>query len=111
MNIETTKQSPAASYEEQRRQRRYEAAARVEELAAIAKQVVLDLRGELDATAVGHLRANDTAYARVYWLRRELGRVVAELGVGLPNHRVMKAVEKEYGDEAGWSTPVNRKEA
>lgn len=58
---------------------------RLEELLAIGKAVVLDLRDGADAP-----------YARVYWLRRELGYVVAELGVGLPNHAELKAVTAEY---------------
>lgn len=89
------------------RQKRLEAAARVEELAAIAKQMVLDLRGPEDPQ--GQVEANDTAYARVYWLRHALGRVVADLGVGNPPTWAKRQVEREYGEEAGWSTDLNVK--
>lgn len=95
------------SYAEQRRRQRYEAAARLEELAAIAKAMVLDVRGDGESQEDADL----TAYGRVFWLRRQLGYVVASLGAGAPASWVMRAVEKEYGDEAGWNTPVNREEA
>lgn len=49
------------------------AAARIEELSMISKQVVQNLRD-----------GAPSAYAQVYWLRREMGRVVATLGVGTP---------------------------
>ena len=95
------------SYAEERRRKRFEAAARVEELAAIAKQMATDLRGEEGES--GQVAANDTAYGRVYWLRKQLGYVVNTLGPpGPPDSWVTRVVEREYGSEAGWTTPVNR---
>lgn len=88
--------SSGESYAEMRRRTRFEAAARVEELAAIAKQIVLDLRGDPDQASQED--ADLTAYGRVYWLRRELGYVVASLGrPGAPARWVSKLVEREYG--------------
>lgn len=85
------------SYAEMRRRTRLEAADRVEELAAIAKQIVLDLRGDPDDRA-SQEDADLTAYGRVYWLRRQLGYVVANLGrPGAPERWVSKLVEREYG--------------
>lgn len=49
------------------------AADRVEELLIIGAQVVRNLRTD-----------DPTSYAQVYYLRTELGRVVATLGVGVP---------------------------
>jgi hypothetical protein len=60
------------------------AANTMEDLAAIAKQVVIDLRA-----------GKPHPYARVYWLRREMGRVVATMGVGTPEG--IKEVNREYG--------------
>jgi hypothetical protein len=92
-------------YAGQRRRKRMDAAARVEELAAIAKQLVLDLRGEGGSQEDADL----TAYGRVYWLRKQLGYVVNTLGPpGPPDSWVTRVVEREYGSEAGWTTPVNR---
>ncbi len=88
------------SYAEQRRRVRYEAADRVEELAAIAKQIVLDLRGDPDDRA-SQEDADLTAYGRVYWLRKQLGYVVASLGQpGTPARWVTKLAEREYGEKA-----------
>lgn len=90
------------SYAELRRKKRFEAAARLEELAAIAKQMVLDLRGEGGSEEDADL----TAYARVYWLRKQLGYVVAPLGVGAPDSWTTKVAEREYGEEAGWRSSL-----
>lgn len=68
-----------------------DAANRVEELSVMIKEAVLDLRDDA--------RHDDitTAYARVYVLRRELSRVVASLGAGVPvNGAVMRRIEKTY---------------
>lgn len=89
-------------YEELRTKKRLEAADRLEELAAIAKAVAADLRGEEGES--GQIAANDTAYGRVYWLRKQLGYVVNTLGVGLPERWVQRVVEREYGEEAGWKS-------
>lgn len=87
------------SYAEMRRRTRFEAAARVEELAAIAKQIVLDLRGDPDDRA-SQEDADLTAHGRVYWLRRQLGYVVASLGgPRAPDRWVSKLVEREYGEK------------
>lgn len=91
-------------FEELRAKRRNDAANRLEELAAIAKAMVQDLRGQPGES--GQVAANDTAYARVYWLRRELGYVVNTLGVGLPERWAQRVVAREYGPEAGWSTRI-----
>lgn len=86
------------TYAEQRRRVRLEAADRVEELAAIAKQVALDLRGDPDDRA-SQEDADLTAYGRVYWLRTQLGYVVSSLGrPGTPPSWVRKLVEREYGE-------------
>lgn len=70
---------------EHRAARAINASYRIGELSALARQVELDLRdGAPDA------------YARVYWLRRELGYVANELGVGLPDHAALRRVEAEY---------------
>jgi hypothetical protein len=90
------------SYAESRRKKRFEAAARLEELAAITRQMVLDLRGEGGSEEDADL----TAYARAYWLRKQLGYVVASLGVGAPDTWTTKVAEREYGEEAGWTTPI-----
>lgn len=84
-------------YEELRTRKRLEAANRLEELTAIAKQVVIDLRGQDGAAK--QQAASDMAYARVYWLRRELGHVVATLGVGLPDGWRLRLVAQEYKRE------------
>jgi hypothetical protein len=49
------------------------AAARLEELSTVMSQMVTDLR-----------EGKPHPYARVYWLRREIGRVVATLGADVP---------------------------
>lgn len=55
--------------------RRLEAAKRLEELTVMAKQMVIDLR---------LVNNNYDGYRRVYWLRKELSKVVASLGGGVP---------------------------
>lgn len=98
------------SYAEQRRRLRFEAAARVEELAAIAKQIVLDLRGDVDDRA-SQEDADLTAYGRVYWLRTQLGYVVASLGQpGPPPSWVRKLVKSEY-ETSGDDTPAKERES
>ncbi len=89
-------------YEELRGMKRLAAAERLEELAAIAKAMAADLRGQEGES--GQTAANDTAYGRVYWLRTQLGYVVNTLGVGLPERWVQRVVEQEYGEEAGWKS-------
>lgn len=91
------------NYAEQRRQQRYAAAARLEELAAIAKTMVLDLRGDGESREDADL----TAYGRVFWLRRQLGYVVASLGAGAPPTWVTRVAEREYGEEAGWNSSLS----
>lgn len=107
-DAETEASTPAQlTWAEQRRLARFEAAARVEELAAIAKQVVLDLRG--GDTADQQEDADLTAYGRVYWLRTQLSYVVASLGPpGPPPSWVRRLVDREYGADAGWGDKVNR---
>jgi hypothetical protein len=61
-----------------------QAASRAEELAIELKEAVTDLR-ETDNMAY--------AYARVYHLRTELGRIVAMLGWGPPERHARKNVK------------------
>lgn len=56
------------------REKEIQAANRIEELIIIAKEMVIRIRNGDEPDA----------YAAVYWLRRELGYVVASLGVGVP---------------------------
>lgn len=49
------------------------AANQLEDLAIIAKFMVTDLR-----------EGEDNPYGRVYWLRKQLGYIVANLGQGVP---------------------------
>lgn len=96
-------------YEEERTQRRLAAAQQLDELAQIATAMAADLRANPDAETAGRdawLRSNDTAYARVYWLRHRLGKIVAPLGIGLPERWTQKLVEQEYGEEAGWKSSL-----
>lgn len=55
----------------------------LEDLATIAKIMVTDLR-----------EGKDNPYARVYWLRKQLGYIVADLGVGVP--KGLDKIEAEY---------------
>lgn len=90
------------TYEAHRTEQRLEVADQLEELVIAAKQMVIDLRANPDADTAGReewLRSNDTAYARVYWLRRELGYVVNQLGVGLPPNWAVKKIIAEYASE------------
>lgn len=57
----------------------------LEEIIIAAKQVVIDLRAGVD-----------DPYARLYVLRRELGKVVATLGAGSPTGASMTALVEEY---------------
>lgn len=50
-----------------------EAANRLEELTIVGKEIVLSLRS-----------GDEESYAKMYWLRRELGYIVNTLGVGVP---------------------------
>lgn len=96
-------------YEEERTQRRLAAAKQLDELAQIIIAMAADLRANADVETAGRdawLRSNDTAYARLYWLRHRLGKIVAPLGVGLPQRWALKLVEHEYGEEAGWKSPL-----
>jgi hypothetical protein len=52
----------------------YHAAALLDDLTITARQIVSELRND----------PQDHAYAKVYWLRRELSRIVATLGEGVP---------------------------
>lgn len=88
------------THDELRAKRRAEAAERLEELAAIAKAMAADLRG----TGSSDEDADLTAYGRVYWLRKQVGYVVAKLGYGAPDTWVTKVAEREYGEGAGWKS-------
>jgi hypothetical protein len=50
-----------------------DAANRLEELTTMLKQVTLNLRD-----------GAPNAYAQVYWLRQEMSKIVASLGIGVP---------------------------
>lgn len=62
-----------------------DSANRLEELGVALGEMVRDLR-------IG----KPHAYARVYWLRRELGRVVTTLGTDAPSSHVLRDVAREY---------------
>lgn len=91
------------TWQQSRDRKRLAAAKRLEELAAITQQMVLDLRGQGGSDEDADL----TAHGRVYWLRKQVGYVVTDLGYGAPDAWVTKVVEREYGAQAGWNTPVN----
>ena len=65
------------------REKVLKAADELEGLAIIAKQMCIDLRNGVD-----------DPYARVYWLRRQFGYVVADLGFGPVRH--LDVIEAEY---------------
>jgi hypothetical protein len=91
----TSEKPTLYSYNELRLKRRRDAADQLEELIIVAKQMVLDLRGE--PSRESQEDADLTAYGRVYWLRKRLGYIVATLGVGHPTSWVTRYVEKHYG--------------
>lgn len=91
-STETRPESPEAS-------KIGNAAAELENLTVMMRQAVLDLRK--NSAVTGHNAADPTrairdAYARVYYLRRELGRVVTTLGIGVPAPSRLRDVEKTY---------------
>lgn len=59
------------------------AAHQLEDLAIIAKLMVTDLRD-----------GDDNPYGRVYWLRKQLGYIVANLGQGVPTG--LDKIEQHY---------------
>lgn len=59
------------------------AANQLEDLAVIAKFMVTDLR-----------EGADNPYGRVYWLRKQLGYLVADLGIGVP--KGLQEIEDHY---------------
>lgn len=59
------------------------AANQLEDLATIAKIMVTDLR-----------EGKPNPYGRVYWLRKQLSQVLAELGAGIP--KGLDKIETEY---------------
>lgn len=36
-------------------------------------------------------------YARLYWLRRDIGRMVAQYGVGVPYAALTRSLDEKYG--------------
>jgi hypothetical protein len=76
------------------RQKIRNAAAALDDLAVMIKEVTHDLRGT-DARPGGE-NGRRYAYARLYFLRRELGRVVATLGAEAPPNAVIKTLEARY---------------
>lgn len=76
------------------------AADELENLTVMLRQAVLDLRNNVQRANRGDWTSTSSAlhdsYARAYYLRRELGRVVAALGVGVPAARRRQDVEREY---------------
>lgn len=86
------------SWQQQRNRKRLEVSHQLEELTIIAKQMVQDLRGE-PGNRLSQENADLTAYARVYWLRKQIGYLTRELGFETPPTWATKLVEKEYGTE------------
>lgn len=64
-----------------------QAAKELEEIAILAKQMVIDLR-----------EGAPNPYTRVYWLRWRLGRIVTKMGIGVPSFfpSELAAIAKEY---------------
>lgn len=95
MNRQRTSATASSKRESPEARKLDDAAAELENITVMMKQAVLDLRasrgGQIHASA-----ALGNAYARVYYLRRELGRVVAALGVGVPRSVVLRGIEKTY---------------
>lgn len=65
------------------------AAKDLEDIALMARHMAVDLN---ESTP------NTEAYARVYWLRRRLGQVVANLGAGTPDVGTLQDIADEYED-------------
>lgn len=65
------------------------AANRLEELTIIQKEAVKNLR----------LGAPD-AYAQVYWIRREMSKIVGSLGFGIPAD--LKKLDHDFGPPSSW---------
>ena len=59
----------------------------IEEILFLGHRIAEDIR-----------TGNNTAspYALVYWLRKELGALVASRGAGAPSSLLMRAISKEY---------------
>jgi predicted ATPase len=76
-----------------RRDKVLTAADALEELSVITKQMVLDLRADANAE---NPQGRAYAHTRVYWLRRELSRVIATLGASVPAHARLKQIDEEY---------------
>jgi hypothetical protein len=91
-------ESKSESWQQRRDRKRVEVSHQIEDLTAIMKQLVLDLRGE-PGNRLSQEHADLTAYARVYWLRKQLGYLTRELGYDAPATWATKFVEKEYGTE------------
>lgn len=62
-----------------------EAAAKLEDITVVSKQMVVDIREEVV-----------DPYAALYWLRREIGRIVSTMGVGLPASDMLRQVQDRY---------------
>lgn len=60
-------------------------ASQLEDIAVIAKTMCNDLR-----------EGADNPYARVYWLRKQLGYAVAMLGQGNPSAKQQQEIEDHY---------------
>jgi hypothetical protein len=91
-------ENKSESWQQQRNRKRLEVSHQLEELTIIAKQMVQDLRGE-PGNRLSQENADLTAYARVYWLRKQIGYLTRELGFETPHTWATKLVEKEYGTE------------
>lgn len=68
------------------------AADRLEELSVVIEQIINDLRTQRPLS--GEYYNRRAAYTRVYWLRRELSRVVSLLGADRPEQ--LNKVDDEY---------------
>jgi hypothetical protein len=78
------------------------AAETLEELSVVIQAMVNDLRTQRPIPGVYYNRR--AAYARVYWLRRELSRVVASLGADRPEQ--LQKVDQDLSEIVVWSLPI-----
>lgn len=62
---------------------------RLEDLSGVLKDFVLDFRADLNREAL---------YARLYWLRRDIGKLVTMYGSGIPNSSITKSLSDKYGE-------------
>lgn len=61
---------------------------RLEELAVVMKDLTKEIREGLPR--------RDT-YTRLYWLRRDMGRMVTDMGAGQPGREAMYKLDDQHG--------------